>query len=296
VIGCAFAATAQQKGQWSLGSDGLNAGEFPVPGWTYLNLATRYGASRLNDAHGSPVSRVTGRYVYWLNESQLQYVPTSKVLGGYYMPYIDLSLSRGWAVADITGTNLSSSSGGSGLSDTFVAPVAFGWHLPHSDVNAAYAFTAPTGRFSPGASNNVGSGYWGNNLLVGATGYLTKHEGTTANVFVAWEGHGHVKDTHIIPGQAVSLEWGFGQVIPRDTAKLVEVGLVGYDQWQTSASSGITSRLPAYAVHAAGVQVNYTLTAINASFFVKVYDEYRANARPQGSTLVFGGSWTRAVH
>src|SRR5262249_22457976 len=165
--------------------------------------------------------------------------------------------------------------GGSGLSDTFVAPVAFGWHLPHSDVNAAYAFTAPTGRFSPGASNNVGSGYWGNNLLVGSTGYLTKNKATTANVFVAWEGHGRMKDTQIVPGQALSLESGLGQVIPLDTGmtNVVELGVVGYGQWRTSANSGITSRVPAYAVHAAGIQANYTRTKINASFFAKFYHE-----------------------
>jgi hypothetical protein len=297
LIGFTFAAAAQQKGQWSLGSDGLDAGTFPAPGWTYLNTTIGYAANRLNDAHGNAVSLVTGSYRYWLNESQLQYVPTRHVVGGYFTPYVDVSFSTGWAVADIKGTDLHSSSGGSGLSDMFVAPVALGWNLPHADVNAAYAFTAPTGRFSPGASNNVGSGYWGNNLLVGATGYLTRNKATMANAFLAWEGHGKVKDTRIIPGQAVSLEWGLGQLIPPDTARknLVEVGLVGYDQWQTSASSGVTSRVPAYAVHAAGVQANYTLTAINASFFAKFYHEYSARARTQGNTLVFGGSWTRVA-
>ena len=40
---------------------------------------------------------------------------------------------------------------------------------------------APTGRYTPGASDNVGSGYWGHNLITGSTVYLTKDKGTSAD-------------------------------------------------------------------------------------------------------------------
>jgi hypothetical protein len=287
-------ARAQTKGQWLLGSYGLNAGVFPVPGFTYSNQVTYHTASRLNDGNGNAIAAVTGSYTFWVDLNQFQYVPKKKILGGYYRPYIDVIVANGKAVADIAGTDLSGSRGGSGLSDTFVAPVAFGWHIKHADLSSAYAFTAPTGRFAPGATNNVGSGFWGNNLLFGATGYLTPTKSTSANLFFAWEGHGEKKDTETIPGQAVTMEWGLGQVIPLDKQlhQLLQVGLIGYDQWQASKNSGITSRLPAYAVSAIGLQANYVLPATRAAFFLKGYDELSARARTQGRTLVFGGSWT----
>ena len=42
---------------------------------------------------------------------------------------------------------------------------------------------APTGRYTPGATNNIGSGYWGNHLNGAGTFYLTKDQGTTFNIF-----------------------------------------------------------------------------------------------------------------
>src|SRR5262249_36894153 len=261
---------------------------------TYSNQATYHTASRLNDGNGDAIAAVTGSYTFWVDLNQFQYVPKKKILGGYYTPYVDLIVADGKAVAEVTGTDLSGARGGSGLADTFVAPVAFGWHLKRADLSSAYAVTAPTGRYEPGATNNVGSGYWGNNLLLGATGYLTAAKSTSANLFFAWEGHGEKRNTETVPGQAVSMEWGLGQVVPLDKHlhRLLQVGVVGYEQWQASRSSGILSRLPAYAVSAIGLQANYVLPAIKTAFFLKGYDEVSARARTQGRSLVFGGSWT----
>ena len=110
------------------------------------------------------------------------------------MPYITLSYATGELVADISGTNLSGGGGGSGFADIYVEPINFGWHLGERvDFNAGYAFTAPTGRYSPGASDNVGSGYWGHNITTGTTLYVTKDHGTTVNLATDWEIHGSRK-------------------------------------------------------------------------------------------------------
>jgi hypothetical protein len=100
-----------------------------------------------------------------VDENILYYVPKHKFLGGYFMPYIALNYANGELVANITGTNLTGGGGGSGFADTFVQPLNIGGHFgKRVDFNAGYAFTAPTGRFTQGASNNVGSGYWGNDI------------------------------------------------------------------------------------------------------------------------------------
>jgi len=95
------------------------------------------------------------------------------------------------------------------------------------------------------------------------------------------------------------MEWGFGQVLPlkKDLSQLAQLGLVGYDQWQVSHSSGtlgvnLASMIPFYSVHAIGFQANYILPAKDLAAFFKYYDEYRALARPEGRTIVFGFSWT----
>ena len=115
----------------------------------------------------------------------------SKFLGGYFMPYISINFATGEVVAALNGTSLGTRAGGSGFADTYVQPLNMGWHFgKRVDFNAGYSFTAPTGRYTAGASNNVGSGYWGNNITSGTTLYITKNQGTTANLYTNWEIHG----------------------------------------------------------------------------------------------------------
>ena len=177
---CVSAASAQQKGQWVPGQMGLNAGIIPDPGFTYANLTTYYSASQRNGPNGNAIPGITGTYSFGSVENIFYFVPKYKILGGYFAPYAAVTTANGSLVGDFQGLSLRG--GGSGLADTFVQPVQLGWHLTRADINVGYAFMAPTGRCTAGASNNVGSGYWGNHVTTGTTVYLTKSKGTSANL------------------------------------------------------------------------------------------------------------------
>ena len=320
VLVCALTSLAQQKGQWVPGQFGLNAGAIPDPGITYANMVINYSASQLNDSNGNKfLQNVTGTYSFWADENIIYYVPKHKILGGYFMPYIVLTGASGSLVADLSpilpgGTGFNLSGGGSGFADLYVQPVNIGWHLKRADFNAGYSFTAPTGRYTAGASDNVGSGYWGNDITTGTTFYITKNKGTSANLATDWEIHGQKtvasavtgQLSKITPGQAFTDEWGLGQVLPlkKDMSQLAQLGLVGYDQWQVTSNGGnylvagvpvSASRVPYYSVHGIGFQANYILPAKDFLLFFKYYDEYSAKARVQGRTIVFGGSWTLKI-
>ena len=160
----------------------------------------------------------------------------------------------------------------------------------------------------------MGSGYWGNNITTGTTFYITKNKGTSANLATDWEIHGQRKTASIpsgqitnkTPGEAVTIEWGLGQVLPlkKDMSMLAQLGLVGYDQWQVSSNGGTVSvagvpvaasRIPYYSVQGIGFQGNFILPAKDLVGFFKYYDEYSAKARPKGRTIVFGFSWTLRI-
>jgi len=298
---------AQRKGQWAPGQSGLNAGVTPDPGFTYENLAVNFSASQLNDSDGHRVPNVTGTYAFWAEESVFMYVSNFKILGAKFIPYLELTYANGSLVADMAvapGTNLTVAGGGSGLADVYVQPVGLGWNFKRVDFTIAYAFLTPSGRYSAGASDNVGSGYWGNFINSGTTVYLTRNKRTTANLYTIWEIHGKKGGTDQTPGQAFTTEWGLGQLFPlkKDFSRLLQLGIVGYDQYQVSDNGGTTttiggavvpaSTLPYYSVHAIGVQSNFILPKKNLSLFFKYYDEYRAKARSEGRTIVFGGTWT----
>ena len=180
------------------------------------------------------------------------------------------------------------------MADTWVQPANLAWNLKRADIWVGYAFMAPTGKFSPGASNNVGSGYWGNNFATGTTFYVTKNKGTSLNLATDWEIHGQKRGINITPGQALTDEWGLGQTLPlkKDFSRLLQLGVVGYDQWQVSSNQGLTARIPYYSVHAIGVQSNFILPPKGLNLFFKYEDEYLAKARPEGRTIVFGFFWT----
>ena len=294
IILCLIAtAMAQQKGQWVSGGFGLNAGIIPDPGITYGNLALNYSASQLNNSNGNRIlQNVTGTYSFWLDSNIIYYVPNHKFLGGYFMPLIAVNVANGSLVLAINGTNLGANGGGEGLADTYVQPFILGWHFGKRDeFNAGYAFFAPTGRYTAGASNNVGSGYWGNDITSGTTFYVTKNKGTSANLFTNWEIHGQKtvattpagQFSRITPGQAFTMEWGFGQVLPlkKDFTRLLQLGLVGYDQWQVTSNGGNyliaglpvpANRVPYYSVQSIWFQSNFILPTKNLSLFFKFYD------------------------
>jgi hypothetical protein len=165
----------------------------------------------------------------------------------------------------------------------------------------------PTGRYSPGASNNIGMGYFGNHLQTGSTLYITKNRGTSANLFTDWEVHGSragTNNTSKTPGQAFTDEWGIGQVLPlkKNMTQLLQLGVIGYDQWQVTDNGGTipvgnigtapASLLPHYSVHAIGGQLNYIAPVKNLVLNFKYEHEYLAYSHTVGNTLVFGGSWT----
>jgi hypothetical protein len=311
-ITAAIPLKAQQKGQYVPGQYGLNAGIMPAPGFTYANMEINYSASTVNGPNGSSVApSANGTLNIWITENILEYVPDTKFLGGNVGFLIIVpTLANG----SLTLEDLNKSGSTFGFADTWVQPFTLGWHLKRADIQVGDAFMTPTGRYSPGALNNIGSGYFGNHVVAGATVYITKNKGTSANIFTDWEAHGNkqgTNNTYKSPGQAFTDEWGVGQILPikKDLSQLLQVGAIGYDQWQITPNGGTIAitgplgntiilpakTLPYYSVHAVGGQVNYILPKKSLALFFKFEHEYASYSTTLGNTLVFGGSWTLRI-
>jgi hypothetical protein len=302
----------QLKPQWMPGQVGLNAGILPSPGFSYVEMNINYNAGTFNGPQGNAVP-VTGTYDVWAVENIFYYVPPTKVLGGnlgiMIMPvtYANGSLDADIADPRAPNINLSAAGGAAGIADLFVQPFTIGWHLKRVDFMVADGFMVPTGRYTAGASNNVGTGYFGNHFQTGTTYYVTKNRGTSANLFTDWELHQVKAGSNKTPGQAFTDEWGIGQVLPikKNFSQLLQFGIIGYDQWQVSNNGGTVpnplpvgpailpaSSIPEYAVHAIGLQANYILPAKSVSLFFKFEHEYSATTHTLGNTTVFGVAWT----
>jgi hypothetical protein len=306
ISACGF---AQQKPQWVPGQVGLNAGILPPPGFTYSNITLNYDANTFNGPNGNAIP-VTGSYNVWAVEDIFYVVPPAKILGGNIgFMFMFPTPATGSLDADISNPNfpnLTAAAGGSGIADLWLQPFNIGWHLKRADIQVMDGFMIPTGRYSPGATNNVGTGYFGNHFMTGTTYYITKNKGTSANYFTDWEVHGArpgVDYTSKKPGQAFTQEWGVGQVLPlkKNLSQLAQLGVVGYDQWQVTDNGGSAvlgslifpaSILPHYDVHAIGGQIGYIAPTKNLSFFFKGYNEYLASSHMLGRTFTIQIAWT----
>src|SRR4029077_14805411 len=106
------------------------------------------------------------------------------------------------------------------------------------DLRAAYGFLAPTGRFQAGANDNVGSGYWTHTLSLGENVYLTGDRALVLSAFQIYEFHTSQECTGLPPGQTLRLDYCLTQRIPLPKDMQLQVGLAGYDQWQTTGRNG----------------------------------------------------------
>jgi hypothetical protein len=201
------------------------------------------------------------------------------------------------ANSSISSVQLGAIGGGAGFTDSFYVPLILGWHLKRADIQAGYGFVAPTGRFVPGATNNVGSGYWANCPLAGETFYLTKNKGTQLSAFQFYEFHTEQRDTEVHPGQTMSLDYSLTQVLPleKNMKTLLQAGLIGYGQWQTTNKTGprpiddIQGRLH-YGVLGLGAGANVILPERKVSLGFKYYKEFHATSTVEGYSLqIFAG-------
>jgi hypothetical protein len=180
-------------------------------------------------------------------------------------------------------------SGGGGLADSYYQLIVLGWQIKRADLKAIYGFLAPTGRFQAGASDNVGSGYWTHTLSAGETIWLAQSRATALSAFELYEFHTTQEGTEIHPGQTLSVDYSLMHTVPLQSDMNLQLGLVGYSQWQTTAKSGpaITPEQAAarYRVNALGLGFNVVLPARKVSVGAKYYGELASKSTFQGYSV-----------
>jgi hypothetical protein len=280
---------AQVRGVYPLGMSATNSGVTPESGFTYANQFLTYSRDQLKDPNG--VVLVTGNNSVVMDMNSIVWVSRKEVLAG-----AKISLSATFPVAtnslssDVTGPI----SGGTGFADSYYQPFILAWQKPRADVRAAYGFLAPTGRFETGTNDNVGSGYWTHVVSSGQTFYLSKDKATAFSAFEMYEYHTTQESTEIHPGQNFDLDYSLTHTIPAGSNLRVQVGLVGYGQWQTTDKSGpsITSEQAKarYKVNAIGFASTVFLPQQKLNVGFKYFEEFSDRSTFEGHSIQISGS------
>ena len=296
VAGVFLASTqvlAQVRGVYPLGMSATNSGVTPESGFTYANMFLFYSRDELKGLNGEILA--TGANSIMMDMNSFVWVSKQGVrkLGG-----AKFSLSATLPIANnsLTSDTQGALSGGGGLADSYYQPFILAWQTERADIRAIYGFLAPTGRFNAGASDNVGSGYWTHTLSAGETFYLTKNKATAVSGFQMYEFHGTQEGTKIHPGQTFNLDYSLTQSFPLREDLRLQIGLVGYGQWQTTDKSGPTIT-PAqasahYRVSALGFASNLMLPGRRVSVGAKYFREFSNKSTFQGYSVQISGAIT----
>jgi hypothetical protein len=285
-------ADAQVRGLYPPGIFSTNSGVQPEPGLTYSNIFLDY---TFNELHGPNGERLQANPAFTVlaDLNAFEFISKKKILGANIGAVALLAVAN----ASLSFAALGNVAGGSGFADSFYEPINLGWRLNRADIQAGYAFIAPTGRFVPGSTTNIGSGYWGHSPFAGETVYLTRNKALSASAFQFYEFHGTQTGTEVHPGQTMSLDYSVTQMLPIQKTTLLQFGMIGYGQWQTTNKTGPTPAQVAlgmlhYGVLGLGAGANVILPARKVSLGFKYYKEFHASNTVEGYSLQFSGAIT----
>jgi hypothetical protein len=284
-------AEAQVRGVYPTGMNATNAGVTPDSGFTYSNLFIFNARDELKGPDGEIQS--TGTNAVMIDLNTLVWVSQTEVLGGARISATATLLVSNNSLASDTEGQLSA---GGGFADSFYQPFILGWQKPRLGIRAAYGVLAPTGRFTAGASDNVGSGYWTHAPSAGVTVFLNRSKTMAVSAFHMYEFHTVQEGTDIHPGQTANIDYSLTRTMPVREDTQLQIGLIGYEQWQTTDKTGPTiSAAQAgahYRVNALGFASNVSLPARNVSLGLKYFKEFANRSTFQGYTLQIAGAVT----
>lgn len=228
---------AQYQTDQQIGFTGLKAGSQPEPG-LYITLPMFWQLSDLSlyGAQNNKLLKDMSGAVNFFVLPDITVVTPYKILGATY----GASFTQ-WLVNGVV--NLSTPIGdfhkslGYGYGDIYVQPAILGWHKPHADITAAYAFWAPTG------AGDHGFHMWMNEVDFGATLYADAAKKWNVSTMVYYDIPSEKNNADIKVGQLLTLAGGAGRSFLKGAAN---AGVVYGAQWKLThdSGSGIPPLLP----------------------------------------------------
>jgi hypothetical protein len=282
----ATCAHAQNRGVYPLGLSAINSGVSAAPGFTYNNSFLFYARDEQVGGNGEVLA--TGQQavlldmntVLWASSQQIAMLGDARFSCAATIPIANNSLSS---------STQGAISGGGGLGDAYFQPVILGWHWERADIRGIAGVLVPTGRFTAGANDNVGNGYWTPVIAAGETFYVSADKLITISLFQMYEFHTTQSGTQIRPGETFDLDYSVMRAIPFYAESRLQVGVVGYGAWQTTARTGpnVTPAEQAqrYRVNALGVGMNLLLPTQKVTLSLKYFDEFSNRWTYQGYSL-----------
>jgi hypothetical protein len=255
------------------GVEGIKGASLPPPGFYLRDYNAFYSAGRLNQPNGHKVPVDFDALVY-ANVIRGIWVTDFQVLGGNF--FMDALVPLLQTDIKVNGAQ----DGDFGLGDICIEPAAISWHGPQWDAAFGYGLWMPTGDSQPGSAE-PGKGFWGHMITAGGTVYFDQEKTWALSLLNRYEINTEQRDTDITPGHVWTLEWGLSKKLN----PVVEVGVAGYYQLQTTKDSGDHASDERDQVLAFGPEVCLVCPDLGLITSLRYNIEVMAKDRPQGQTV-----------
>ena len=173
------------------------------------------------------------------------------------------------------------------MGDILVEPLDLAWHGERYDIGAGIGWFLPTGEHDTWA--DPGEDMYTTLFTLGATYYFDKAKTWSFSLLSRYEIHSRKRDGTIMgdgdvkPGDDFHFEWGLGKTL----AKVWDVGLVGYCQWQLEKDTGSGAPTDKDQAYAIGPEVSMFYPPWMTLFSLRSLWEFgvegRSNGRPEGN-------------
>jgi hypothetical protein len=188
---------------------------------------------------------------------------------------MDVLVPMGYVDVDHPPAGLGRSSGWA-MGDTQLGLVLLGWHFEGLDIGAGYALWVPIGSYHDVC--DLGKGFWGHMVSLGATFYPDQEKAWAISVLNRYELNHEHQDLDVTPGHVWTVEWGVSRVVKPG----LELGGVGYFQWQTTSDSGSQAPDVHEQVMGVGPELVVQVKPIGAMLSLRYNYELLAHGRTEG--------------
>lgn len=256
---------------------GIKAASLPPPGFYWALYNSFYNADRLNDKDGNKLGLGFDLSVYAL-VNRFLWVSNKKILGAdfagdFLIPFV---------YTDIEMKALGVKDDQWGLGDIIVEPFILAWHKPRYDAAFGLSIFAPTGKYNKLRAASPGRDMWTQMSTLGGTYYFDTEKIWSVSILSRYEIHSKKDKSDVRLGNDFHLEWGIGKTL----AKVWDVGLTGYSQWQVTDDHGsdVTWNKDDHdSVHAIGPEIGGFIPIAKVLFSLRTHWEFSAKDHAQGN-------------
>lgn len=219
-------------GHYPPGQSGIRGAAAQEPGFVYTNFSRLFSNLEVADAHGNMTQDMDE--LRFANISMFTWTSNHELFGMRYGALAGIPFSTG----NLRPVDSDTASGGFALGDVLLTPLSLYGRSARFDYQVQFTLWTSSGRFTPGAANNRGTGFGSLVYSLGGVFYPGGDRARWSVSAIARIGQNFEQDgSGITPGDDIVVDWGIGRMVPL-FGRQVDMGVSGFGAWQINDQQG----------------------------------------------------------